>query len=96
MTKSIDSSVARQMFRKLGANLDSDLDHDLFSHPDALKVPWLIRRPQSNEELAENLYERLRAAGVEISLNIDVVDAESIFLAEEMKREHNTAVHRQE
>ena len=96
MTRSIDSSVARQMFRKLGANLDSDLDHDLFSHPDALKVPWLIRRPRNNEELAENLYERLRSAGVEISLNFDVVDAESIFLAEEMKRERDTALHRQE
>jgi hypothetical protein len=92
----LDFTTVRAMFRRLGANLDRDLSLDVFSDPDAMKVPWLIHQPKTNEELAENLFERLRGAGIEFSLNIHDVDADSVMLAERIAQDRANAMRQEE
>lgn len=76
----LDFDIVRQMFRKLGTNIDDDINSGAFDHDQAHKVPWLIHQPQSLEEIAENIFERLRGVGFEFTINYEDVDTDSIFL----------------
>lgn len=86
-TIAMDHGTARKAARKLGSNLQKDIDDGLFDHPDAWKVGWLINQPKTLEDIAENLFERLRSAGGEIHLNLQDTDNESIALSEELRSE---------
>lgn len=91
----LDFNTVRAMFRRLGSNLDRDIELDTFSDPDALRVPWLIRKPETNEELAENLFERLRSAGIEFSMNLEDVDTDAIMLSERIAQDSGNPMLRQ-
>lgn len=83
----MDHGTARKAARKLGANLQKDIDDGLFDHPDAWQVGWLIHQPKTLEDIAENLFERLRSAGGEINLNVNDTDYRGIARAEEIRSE---------
>lgn len=83
----MDHGTARKAARKLGANLQKDIDDGLFDHPDAWQVGWLIHQPKTLEDIAENLFERLRSVGGEINLSVKDTDYKSIARAEEIRSE---------
>ena len=83
----MDHGTARKAARKLGANLQKDIDDGLFDHPDAWKVGWLIHQPKTLEDIAENLFERLRSVGGEITLNVEDTDYNSIGMSEKIRSE---------
>lgn len=67
--------------------MQKDIDDGLFDHPDAWQVGWLIHQPKTLEDIAENLFERLRSVGGEITLAVKDTDYASIARAEEIRSE---------
>lgn len=83
----VDPGKARQLFRKLGDNLQKDIDDGLYDHPEAWRIGWLLNEPKTLADIAENIFERFRSAGAEFTLNLEDVDHESIMQAESFRKE---------
>lgn len=69
----------RELFRMTGRSIDQDREIDTFSQPEAAEVSWLNADPQTAEEIAENLYERMRAIGVSFEANQGEIDGISLM-----------------
>lgn len=80
-----DNSDMRKLFRNLGREISMDRDHGTFSQPEAQEVSWLMSDPKTEEEIAENLYERLRSYGVRFTVHSEDADPVS-FLGAYMAR----------
>lgn len=74
-----DDETPRELFRLLGQELTMDREHGTFNQPEAQEVSWLVREPKTDEEIAENLYEKLRSYGVSITIDPKEADPVSIM-----------------
>ncbi|MDD2326418.1 MAG: hypothetical protein PHW63_10575 [Alphaproteobacteria bacterium] len=69
----------REVFRAIGKDLTNDREMGTFRQPEAAEVSWLANEPQTDEEIAENLYERLSSVGISMTFNQSDVDAVDIM-----------------
>lgn len=71
----------RDIFRTMGKSIDMDREINTFDQPEAQEVSWLQSNPQTAEEIAENIYERMRAVGIELTVEHEEVDSVSLMAA---------------
>lgn len=61
----------RDLFRMTGRSIDQDREIGSFGWDGTEDVSWLNRDPQTAEEVAENIYERMVASGFTISYRVN-------------------------
>lgn len=62
----------------MGQSIDQDREIKTFNQPESREVSWLMADPQTAEEIAMNIYERMRAVGIE--LNYEQGEPDSVSL----------------
>lgn len=75
----METTNFREIFRDAGKSIDMDREIGTFDQPEAKEVSWLMSDPQTAEEIAENIYERLRALGI-IGYEHDKDDVDGVAL----------------
>lgn len=58
----------RDLFDSVAKSITIDREIGTFDQPEAQEVSWLMKDPETVEEIAVNIYERLRAIGVTFEL----------------------------
>lgn len=62
---------ARDVLREAAMTLRKDREIGTFNSPLAKNIFWLAKDPKTEEEVIENIYERLRTFGYEIAITHD-------------------------
>lgn len=62
---------ARDVLREAATTLRKDREIGTFNNPLAKNIFWLAKNPKTEEEVIENIYERLRTMGYEITITHD-------------------------
>lgn len=73
----------RDVLREAAATLRKDRKIGTFGNPRAKNIFWLAKDPKTEEEVIENIYERLRTFGYEITIthDPDLADPQAILEA---------------
>ena len=73
----------RDVLRKAATTLRKDREIGTFDSPRAKNIFWLAKDPKTEEDVIENIYERLRTFGYEITIthDPDLADPQSILEA---------------
>lgn len=71
----------RDVLREAATTLRKDREIGTFGSPLAKNIFWLAKNPKTEEEVIENIYERLRTMGYEITVthNPDLADPQAIL-----------------
>lgn len=73
---------ARDVLREAAATLRKDREIGTFNNPRAKNIFWLAKEPKTEEEVIENIYERLRTFGYEITITHDPELADPQYILE--------------
>ena len=65
---------ARTLFRSVGKGMDSDVKNQVYGRPGTETIPYLHKKPTSNEEILLAAYEIMRSSG--ITLHVEYNPAE--------------------
>lgn len=77
MKQKLSYEEARRTFQRFGASIDEDKKRGLFGNKD---VSWQNVEPQTAEEIALNLFDRMRSLiGVNIGMNTEEIDPISLM-----------------
>lgn len=77
MKQKLSYEEARRTFQRFGASIDEDKERGLFGNKD---VSWQNAEPQTAEEIALNLFDRMRSLiGVNIGMNTEEIDPISLM-----------------
>lgn len=58
----------RELLKTVGESIDKDKEINTFAQPEAKDISWLAKNPRTAEEIAENIYERIRTLGFELEV----------------------------
>lgn len=72
----------RDVLRKAATTLRKDREIGTFDSPRAKNIFWLAKDPETEEEVIENIYERLRTFGYEITITHDPELADPQYILE--------------
>ena len=61
----------RDVLREVATTVRKDREIGTFGNPLAKNIFWLAKNPRTEEEVIENIYERLRTMGYEITITHD-------------------------
>lgn len=73
----------REAFRKIGEDIDRDIEFGTFGAKGTETLSWLMKEPTNAEEMLMNAYERMRSLGIEVTLtaNHGDISVSDIFKA---------------
>lgn len=73
MKQKLSYDQARSIFRRFGKSIDEDKERGLFGNKD---ISWQNKEPVSAEEIAVNLFDRMRSLiGINVGINTEEVDS---------------------
>lgn len=75
------------MLLAAASSLDEDRKIGSFNHPLSGEISFLAKDPQTTKEIAENLFERLRAAGVEVQVTWGDFDESEIRAVHQIRQD---------
>lgn len=77
MKQKLSYEEARRTFQRFGQSIDEDKERGLFGNKD---VSWQNKEPVSAEEIALNLFDRMRSlVGINVGMNTEEVDPVSLL-----------------
>ena len=59
---------ARTLFKSVGKGMDSDVRNEVYGKPGTESIPYLHKKPTSNEEILLAAYEIMRSSGVTLKV----------------------------
>ena len=72
MKQKLSYEEARRTFQRFGASIDEDKERGLFGNKD---VSWQNVEPHTAEEIALNLFDRMRSLiGINVGMNTEELD----------------------
>lgn len=77
----------RTLLRAAARSLTQDREIRSFDHPLSSSVPFLAKEPKTDEEIAENLWERIRAVGVTADLKPTDIDVNEFMAVKQIREE---------
>lgn len=80
---------ARTLFKSVGKGMDSDVRNEVYGRPGTEKIPYLHKKPTSNEEILLAAYEIMRSSGVTLKVEYypEDFDIDMTFRAQEIRFE---------
>lgn len=77
MKQKLSYEEARRTFQRFGASIDEDKERGLFGNKD---VSWQNAEPYTAEEIAVNLFDRMRSLiGINVGMNTEEIDPVSFM-----------------
>lgn len=77
MKQKLSYEEARRTFQRFGASIDEDKERGLFGNKD---VSWQNAEPYTAEEIAVNLFDRMRSLiGINVGMDTEEIDPVSFM-----------------